>query len=321
MYKMSVAFLSFASSLGPCIVHSSIIRGMPQWDMRAVLLHCSHGVERVQSCKALIDGRRFSACQRHDVIGASDLEEGSSMIDREASYSGSSEHLKSHGRGSEKAALVTPCLSHLPFHPSCSLGYGAAVLTQRYDLEVFDLNAELYFRNKEKLNAILDTMDKTQVMSDDWLLDSFYIEIETYLDRHYTAIPWEKYPLVYVTPPSWCPTVTAGDVLRLSRAIQRVSPDTKIFFFGNTLGTWTNEEELKRNGVEPVHLNDLSAIDPTAKPVNYDLLPTPIYENRDKYLFDLLPFMLNHGCSWGRCTFCSIARGWNSGTLKGQPRL
>ena len=43
---------------------------------------------------------------------------------------------------------------------------------------------------------------------------------------------------------------------------------------------------------------------------------TPIYEHREKYLFDLLPFTLKHGCSWGRCRFCSLSRGWNSGYLE-----
>ena len=178
---------------------------------------------------------------------------------------------------------------------------------------MLDLNAEMYFKNKEELSAILDVMDNTQILSDDWVLDSFYTKIDTYIDAHYAAIPWEEYPQVYVTPPSWCPTVPSEAVLRLSRAIRRVAPATKIFFFGNTLGTWTDEVDLNRNGVQTVHLNDLFASDATGKPVNYDLLPTPIYENRDKYLFDLLPFMVNHGCSWGRCKFCSIARGWNSG--------
>ena len=55
---------------------------------------------------------------------------------------------------------------------------------------------------------------------------------------------------------------------------------------------------------------------PTAKPVKYDLLPAPVYGHRDKYLFDLLPFMLKHGCSWGRCRFCSLSKGWNSGYLE-----
>ena len=72
------------------------------------------------------------------------------MIDGESSFLGRRKCLNSRGHGSDKAALVTPCLSHLPFHPSCFLGYGAAVLAGRYDLEVIDLNAELHFRNRGK---------------------------------------------------------------------------------------------------------------------------------------------------------------------------
>lgn len=214
-----------------------------------------------------------------------------------------------------KAALVTPCLSHLPFHPSCFLGYGTAILAGRYDLEVIDLNAEIYFRHREKLNQILDVMDKTQVVSE-VLLNPLYEEIETHIHGHYAAIPWREYPLVYVTPPSWFPMVPTEAVLRLSRAIKRVSPETRIFFFSNSLASWTNEGELTENGVQTVHLNDLFGMNATAKPVRYDLLPTPVYEHRDRYLFDLLPFTLKHGCSWGRCRFCSLSRGWNSGYLE-----
>ena len=149
-----------------------------------------------------------------------------------------------------KAALVTPCLSHLPFHPSCFLGYGTAVLAGRYDLEVIDLNAEIYFRHRGKLKQILDVMDKTQVVSD-VLLNPLYDEMETHIDGEYAAIPWKKYPLVYMTPPSWFPMVPTEAVLRLSRAIKRVSPETRIFFFSNSLASWTNEGELKKNGVQP----------------------------------------------------------------------
>jgi hypothetical protein len=214
-----------------------------------------------------------------------------------------------------KVALVTPWLFHLPFHPSCFLGYGAAVLAGRYDLEVIDLNAEIYFRYRGELKQVLDAMDKTQVASD-VLLNPLFDAIGTHIDRHYAAISWNKYPLVYVTPPSWFPMVPAEAVLRLCRAITRLSPNTKVFFFGNSLGSWTNEGELKEHGVQTVHLNDLFATDANAKPIIYDLLPTPAYEHRDKYLFDLLPFTLKHGCSWGRCRFCSLSRGWNSGYLE-----
>jgi hypothetical protein len=219
-----------------------------------------------------------------------------------------------------KAALVTPCLSHLPFHPNCFLGYGTAILAARYDLEVIDLNAELHFRNRGKLKPILDVMDKTQIVSDASFLYPFYDELETQIDRDYAAVAWREYPLVYVTPPCWFPMVPTEAVLRLSRAVKWASPDTRVFFFGNSLGSWTNKGELTKNGVQTVHVNDLFAMGATPKPVRYDLLPTPIYENREKYLFDLLPFMLKHGCSWGRCRFCSLSRGWNSGYLERSPK-
>lgn len=129
-----------------------------------------------------------------------------------------------------RATQVTPCISHLPFHPSCFLGYGAAVLAERYDLDVIDLNAELHFKNRGTLKSVLDGMDKTPSVSDAVHLSPFYDEIETSIDSHYAAIPWENYQWVYVTPPSWFPMVTAEEVLRLSRAINRVSPNTRIFF-------------------------------------------------------------------------------------------
>jgi hypothetical protein len=242
------------------------------------------------------------------------------MIDRESSFPGSRKCLNPAGHGSDRAALVTPCLSHLPFHPSCFLGYGAAVLTARYDLEVIDLNAELHFRNMEKLKPILGAIDKAQIVSDALHLSPFYDELGKHIDGYYAATLWKKYAQVYVTAPSWFPTVPAEAVLRLSRAIKRVSPNTRVSFFSNSLGSWTNEAELKKNGVHTVHLNDLFAVDVTAKPVRYDLLPTPVYEHRDKYLFDLLPFTLKHGCSWGRCRFCSLSKGWNSGYVERSPK-
>ncbi|MFH0997208.1 MAG: radical SAM protein [Pseudomonadota bacterium] len=212
-----------------------------------------------------------------------------------------------------KVALVTPCLSHLPFHPSCFLGYGTAILAERYDLEVVDLNAEIHFRNRKSLKSILDIMDKAPIVTDALFLNSFYEEIDAQIDRDYAAISWKKYRLVYITTPSWFPTVPTEAVLRLSHAIKRASSDTRVFFFSNSIGSWTNEGELKENDVQTVHLNDLFTTDPTVKPVMYDLLPNPVFWNRDKYLFDILPFTLKHGCSWGRCRFCSLCRGWNSG--------
>jgi len=214
-----------------------------------------------------------------------------------------------------KVSLVAPWLPHLPFHPSCFLGYGAAVLAGRYDVGVIDLNAEIYSRYRGKLKKTLDAMENAELPSDG-LLTPFFDAIGKHIDRQYAAIHWKGYPLVYVTPPSWFPMVPAEAVLRLSRAISRVSPNTKVFFFGNSLGSWTNEDQLKKHGIKTVHVNDLFAMNGTAKPVRYDLLPNPMYEHREKYLFDLLPFTLKHGCSWGRCRFCSLSRGWNSGYLE-----
>jgi hypothetical protein len=91
-----------------------------------------------------------------------------------------------------KVALVTPCLSHLPFHPSCFLGYGAAILGKRYDLEVIDLNAEIYFRYQGKLKQTLDAMDKTPVASDVFL--NPFGNNRTHIDGHYAAISWKEYP-------------------------------------------------------------------------------------------------------------------------------
>ncbi len=215
-----------------------------------------------------------------------------------------------------KAALVTPWLPHLPFHPNLLLGYGAAILGGRYDLEVIDLNAELYFRNRRKLKRILHVMDQAPKVSDAYFLYPFYDELETQIERAYAAISWEKYPRVYITTPSWFPTVPAEAVLRLSHTIRQVSGDTRVFFFGNSLGSWTNEEALKKNGVQTVHLNDLFTRGEAAKPIHYDLLPSPRYAHRGKYLFDLLPFILKHGCSWGKCGFCSLSKGGNSGYLE-----
>jgi hypothetical protein len=220
------------------------------------------------------------------------------------------------GVGAMKAALVTPFLSQLPFHPSCSLGYGTAVLRSRYEVDVIDLNAEMHFKNRARLKQVLHRIDEARVVTDDLFLYPFFDQQESRIDRVYAALAWQDYSVVYVTPPSWFPMVPTEAVLGLCRLIHRVSPATQVFFFGNSLGTWTNEGDLEANGVQTVHLNDLFSTNGTAKPVRYDRLPTPIYEHREKYLFDLLPFMLKHGCSWGQCRFCSLCRGWNSGYLE-----
>lgn len=215
-----------------------------------------------------------------------------------------------------KAALVTPCLNHLPFHPHFFLGYGAAILAERYDLEVLDLNAEFHLKNSNKLKPILLTMDQNQIVSDTKFLYPFYEELKVHIDIFYDTIPWKDFSLVYITTPSWFPTVPTEAVLRLFDAVRHSSPETKAYFFSNSLGTWTDEDALKEHGILIVHLNDLLAVNGKVKPVNYDLLPKPTYKNREKYLFDVLPFTLKHGCSWGRCRFCSLSKGWNSGYLE-----
>lgn len=239
-----------------------------------------------------------------------------SLVDMESSFLEVPKGNICKAIGDGKAALVTLCLSHLPFHPSSFLGYGAAILSQQYDLDVIDLNAEVHFKNAGKLDPILEFIDFSLVASDALSLNPFYQEIESYIDEDYDTVPWQKYSLVYVTSPSWFPCVPTEAVLRLSRAIKRVSPGTRIVFFSNSLGSWTNEGELTQNGIQIAHLNGLCEIDATQKPLMYDSLPTPVYHNRDIYIFDLLPFMLKHGCAWARCRFCSLCRGWNSGYLE-----
>lgn len=214
-----------------------------------------------------------------------------------------------------KAALVTPVVSHLPFHPSSSLGYGAALLFSECDLDVIDLNAELHLENEPKLKAVLDIMIAARIVSDDSFLYPLYDEMQAQIDQAYGAVPWREYRRVYVTTPSWFPTVPTESVFRLSRCIREKSPVTEVCFFGNSLGSWTDEEELRRNGICIVHLNGLSPAK-VGEPVDYDSLPTPFYVGREKYLFDLLPFMLKHGCPWGKCRFCSLAKGSNSGYLE-----
>ena len=88
-----------------------------------------------------------------------------------------------------KVALVTPWLPHLPFHPSSFLGYGAAILAERYDLKVMDLNAEFYFRYHGKLKRTLEAMDKTPSASD-VLLYPLFDAISKHIDKHYAAIFW-----------------------------------------------------------------------------------------------------------------------------------
>ena len=218
-----------------------------------------------------------------------------------------------------KTALVTPFLSHLPFHPGSYLGYGAAVLRKHYEVDVIDLNAVMYHRYRTQLQEILSEIDQTQVVLDNFLLDPLYLQLLIHMEEELKEIPWRDYQSVYITTPSWFVTVPTTEILRLARLIKTESPHSQIFFFGNSLGSWTDEKELIKHDIHIRHLNNLFKENPVNEPVNFDSLPTPVYENRNKYLFDMLPFRLKHGCIWGKCTFCSLAKGWNSGYLEREP--
>ena len=82
-----------------------------------------------------------------------------------------------------KAALITPFLSHLPLHPSSYLGYGAAVLEEMFDLDILDLNAHIYFKNRDSFREILSKMDNKQVVLDRRDLHPFYDQLHNGLDN------------------------------------------------------------------------------------------------------------------------------------------
>jgi hypothetical protein len=217
-----------------------------------------------------------------------------------------------------KAALVTPFISHLPLHPSSYLGYGTAVL-KKNEVDVIDFNASIYYKYRVQLQEILSEIDQTQAVLDNFLLDPFYLQLQNNMEEELKKIPWHDYQSIYITTPSWFVTVPTAEILRLARLIKIESPRSQIYFFGNSLGSWTNEKELIKNDIHIRHLNDLFKENPVNKPVNFDSLPTPLYENTDKYLFNMLPFRLKHGCNWGKCKFCSLAKGWNAGYLEREP--
>lgn len=212
-----------------------------------------------------------------------------------------------------KAALVTPFIGHLPLHPGSYLGYGAAVLQGKYDLDIIDINADIYFRNKQRLIQIFLAIEENDIVSDEIYFHPFYSELLPSVAEQYASIAWEKYQSVFITIPTWFVTVPTEDILKLCREIKKTSPDITVYFFGNSLGSWTDENQLKDNDIRTTHLNDLFKMNPVSEPVDFDALPTPLFKNRKKYIFDLLPFRLKHGCIWGQCKFCSLAKGWNSG--------
>jgi hypothetical protein len=212
-----------------------------------------------------------------------------------------------------KAVLVTPFVGHLPLHPGSYLGYGAAILKKRYELDIIDINADIYFRNRQRLKRLFLEIEENEIVSDDIYFHPFYSKLLPLIESVYESIAWEKYRSVFITTPTWFVTVPTDDILKISNYVKKVSPDSKVYFFGNSLGSWTDESKLKANGIHILHLNDLFKLDPVNEPVDFEVLPAPLYENRKKYIFDLLPFRLKHGCIWGKCKFCSLAKGWNSG--------
>ena len=215
-----------------------------------------------------------------------------------------------------EAALITPFLNHLPLHPSSYLGYGSAVLGKRFELDIIDLNAHIYSKNRDRLREALSEIDSKKVVMDSFDLHPLYYRLLNSVEMELTQISWKDYQKIFITSPSWFVTVPTEDILNLSNHIRRESQHSVIFFFGNSLGSWTDENELKSNGIKILHLNDLFQLDAVNEPVNYDSFPTPVYEDREKYIFDILPFRLKHGCNWGKCRFCSLAKGWNSGYLE-----
>ena len=179
-----------------------------------------------------------------------------------------------------------------------------------------DLNAEIYFNNKKELSGVLSNMDGKKILSDGLDVYPFYSKISENIEAEYENIRWGDYEAIFITTPSWFVTIPTETILKMANVIQRECSRSKIYFFGNSIGTWTDEAKLKHNNIKIVHLNNLLKMNPIKEPVDYDLLPTPIYENRDKYVFEILPFRLKHGCIWGKCKFCSLAKGWNSGYLE-----
>jgi hypothetical protein len=212
-----------------------------------------------------------------------------------------------------KTALVTPFLRHLPLYPGSCLGYGAAVLEKRFDVDVLDLNAAIYYENRERLEKALAEVDRKQVAVDPLDLYPLYHDLLDQAGRAYAAVPWDRYQSVYITIPSWFVHVPTENVLALIQGIREQVPAMEISFFGNSLGSWTDEKALRAHRVRLVHLNRLFEPGRGREPVDYDALPTPRFARREHYVFDILPFRLKHGCPWGRCRFCSLSKGWNAG--------
>ncbi|MCK4783905.1 MAG: radical SAM protein [Desulfobacteraceae bacterium] len=152
----------------------------------------------------------------------------------------------------------------------------------------------------------MSDIDRKQVIID-------HFDLLKGIEKEYAEISGGKYQAIFVTTLSWFVNVPTENILKLVRVVRREAPGTKVFFFGNSLGSWTDENKPKENDIQLVHLNNPFKLYPNNKPVDYDSLPTPKYESRRKYIFDILPFRLKHDCTWGKCRFCSLSKGRNSG--------
>ena len=76
--------------------------------------------------------------------------------------------------GFMKIALLTPLLNHLPFHPGAYLGYGGAELRQNFEVDIIDLNAEIYYQCRDELAGMLSEMDESPIVVDNLSLEPFY---------------------------------------------------------------------------------------------------------------------------------------------------
>ena len=130
-----------------------------------------------------------------------------------------------------KSVLVTPFLGHLPLYPSSYIGYGAAVLRRRVELDIIDLNAEICFKNRDILKEVLFDIDKNDVIFDSSNLRFLHDELLNNVEKEYELISWSNYESVFITMPSWFVNIPTENILKLSHLINRGSPESKIFFF------------------------------------------------------------------------------------------
>ena len=129
-----------------------------------------------------------------------------------------------------KAAIVTPFLSQLPLHPGSYLGYGAAILREKFELDILDLNAEIYFKNKDKLKRIFIDIENHGIVSDKMHFYPFYEELLHHVEKVYASISWQEYQSAFITTPSWFVTIPTDDILKLSDFIKKESQILRSIF-------------------------------------------------------------------------------------------